>query len=58
MNREFWRRNGRFVSRLQVSVEVFALAIVFLEVLWSLRVFDRLIAGSIVSLVKVLSAEA
>ena len=45
------------MSRLQVSVEVFSVVIAFLEVLWSLRSFDRLIAGSIVSLVKVLFAK-
>ena len=44
--------------RSQVSVEVSAVVIAFLEVLWNLRVFDRLIAGSIVSLVKVLFTEA
>ena len=43
--------------RLQVSVEVLAAVIAFLKVLWSLRSFDRLIVGSIVSLVKVLFVE-
>ena len=57
MNQKFWWRSGRFVLRFQVSVEVFAVVIAFLEVLWSLRSFDRLIAGSIVSLVKVLFVE-
>jgi len=42
---------------LEVSVEVFAVVIAFLKVLWSLRSFDRLIAGSIISLVKVLFVE-
>ena len=57
MNLKFWWRNGRFVLRLQVSAKVLAVVIAFLEVLWSLRSFDRLIAGSIVSLVKVLFVE-
>jgi len=35
--------------RLQVSAKVFAVEIAFLEVLWSLRSFNRLIAGSIVA---------
>jgi len=35
-----------------------AVVVAFLEVLWSLRGFDRLIVGSIVSQVKVLFAEA
>ena len=43
--------------RFEVSVEALAVVIAFLEVIWSLRSFDRLIAGSIVSLVKVLFVE-
>jgi len=42
---------------LQVSAKVLAVVIAFLEVLWSLRSFDWLITGSIVSLVKVLFVE-
>ena len=57
MNQKFWWTSGRFVLRLQVSAKVLAVVIAFLEVLWSLRSFDWLITGSIVSLVKVLFVE-